>query len=111
MNSIKRRRLIQILAAGLGAPGALPLWAASFENEHLRVVHFRFEPGARVPRHYVAPSLMVYVTDSAARFTNPAGKSWEEKAQAGEVRWWPGGSVRVEILSQHRIEFVQVVPK
>jgi len=108
---MQRRHLIRLLAAGLGAPAALPLWAASFENEHLGVVHFRFEPGVMVPTHYVPPSLMVYVTDSAARFTNRAGKSWEEKAQAGEVRWWPGGSVRVEILSKHRIEFVQVVPK
>ena len=116
MSAIKRRHLMQIMAGSFGAP---PLFAAevrgaslaSFENEHLRVVRLRFSPGTIRPTHYVPPSLMVYLTDSTARFTRPAGKNWQEKVLAGEVRWWPGGEVRVEILSNQKVEFLQVIPK
>jgi hypothetical protein len=115
---MKRRHLIQILAGALEAPWmSSRLTAAAretsevFENKHLRVVRFRFEPGVVVATHYVLPSLMVYLTDSDARFTDDSGTSWEEKAQAGQVRWWPGGKAQVELLSNHRIEFLQVIPK
>ena len=67
-------------------------------------------PGEIVPMHYVAPSLMVFLSDSATRFTNPDGKTWDESVKAGEVRWWQGGRVRVKILSGRDVEFIMVEP-
>jgi hypothetical protein len=61
--------------------------------------------------HDVPPSLMIYLTDSSARFSSADGRIWEENVKAGEVRWWPGGRVSTEILSAYEIEFIQVVPK
>src|ERR1051325_3531592 len=56
-----------------------------FENENVRAVRFRFQPHTVRPMHQVGPSLMVYLTDSAVRFTNADGQTWEEKVRAGEV--------------------------
>ena len=114
-----RRRLIQSLLGGLAArsllgqasTGSRTSSEESFENDHLRAVHFRFPARARIGMHDVPASLMIYLTDSSARFANATGNIWDENVKAGEVRWWPGGRVSTEILSGHEIEFIQVVPK
>jgi len=114
-----RRRMIETLLGGLTARslfgqastnGRSPQ-EASFENDHVRAVHFRFRPRTRTAMHDVPPSLMIYLTDSSARFSSASGRTWEENVKAGGVRWWPGGRVSTEILSDHEIEFIQVVPK
>lgn len=114
-----RRRLIPALFGALAARSLFGQSGAesqgsrnkSFENDHIRAVHFRFRPRTRIGMHEVPPSLMIYLTDSSARFSAAAGRSWDENVKAGEVRWWPGGRVSTEILSGHEIEFIQVVPK
>ena len=113
-----RRRLIEALLGTLAARRLLGQASTnarsspdSFENDHLRAVHFRFRPGTRTRMHDVPPSLMIYLTDSSARFSAADGRTWDENVKAGEVRWWPGGRVTTEILSGHQIEFIQVVPK
>lgn len=82
-----------------------------FENDQLQATHFRFPPKTVTAMHEVTPSLMVYLTDSSARFTSPGGQTRVENVKAGEVRWWPGGWVRTEILSSHPTEFIRVVLK
>ena len=114
-----RRRMIETLLGGLTARSLFGQAStngrssqeAFFENEHVRAVHFRFRPRTRITLHDVPPSLMIYLTDSSARFSAAGGRTWDESVKAGGVRWWPGGRVSTEILSDHEIEFIQVVPK
>jgi len=114
-----RRCLIETLLGALAAHSLLGQASTgeqssqqdSFENEHVRAVHFRFRPRTRITLHDVPPSLMIYLTDSSARFSSTGGRTWDENVKAGGVRWWPGGRVSTEILSDHEIEFIQVVPK
>lgn len=113
-----RRRAIAAMLGAVAAPRLFGQAAPSqgtnrrvFENDQLWATHFRFPPKAVIAMHEVTPSLMIYLTDSSARFSSRTGRSWEENVKAGEVRWWAGGWVRTEILSSHPIEFIRVVPK
>src|SRR5690242_10509774 len=85
-----RRRLIETLLVALAArslrgQAARSSQEDSFENDHLRAVHFRFRPRTRIRMHDVPPSLMIYLTDSSARFSAAGGRTWDEDAKAGEV--------------------------
>src|SRR5215471_14479356 len=113
-----RRRMIEAMLGGVAARGLFGQatrgqWTNRrvFENDQLHATHFRFRPQTVIAMHEVTPSLMVYLTDSSARFTSPGGQTWVENVKAGEVRWWPGGWVRTEILSSHPTEFIRVVLK
>jgi hypothetical protein len=115
---MKRRALLYSLVGSVIAPRLFGFQtgeddsknASKFENERIRAKRIRKQPGEHVPMHYVSPSLMVFLSDSASRFTDSVGKTWEETAKAGEIRWWPGGWVRVEILSSREVEFIMVEP-
>src|SRR5215469_4754578 len=111
-----RRRMIEAMLGGVAARGLFGQAAKGqgtirrvFENDQLRATHFRFPPQTVTAMHEVTPSLMVYLTDSSARFTSPGGQTRVDNVKAGEVRWWPGGWVRTEILSSHPTEFIRVV--
>jgi len=115
---MKRRVLFHWLVGSVIAPRLYgfqntegePKGARVFENERIRARRISKRPGERVPMHYVPPSLMVFLSDSASRFTDPDGKTWDEIAKAGEIRWWPGGRVQVEVLSGRDVEFIMVEP-
>ena len=115
---MNRRVLFQSLVGSMVAPRLFgyqnaqgePQHGAAFENARIRAHRIRKRPGEQVPMHYVPPSLMVFLSDSASRFTDPDGKTWEDIAKAGEIRWWPGGRVQVEVLSGRDVEFVMVEP-
>src|ERR1041385_24047 len=115
---MRRRLLFHALVGSVIAPRMFgfqniegePRDVRMFENGRIRAWRIRKRPGERVPMHYVPPSLMVFLSDSASRFTDPEGKTWDEIAKAGAIRWWPGGRVQVEVLSGRDVEFIMVEP-
>ena len=58
-----------------------------FENEHVRVLEFWIQSGAKMPMHS-HPANVVYVfSGSKFKFTFPDGKSSERETRNGEVIW------------------------
>jgi len=60
-----------------------------FENEQVRVIRYRFDPGEKSPMHGHPDNVQVFLTDSKAAVTTPDGKTAEAIGKAGEVLWRP----------------------
>ena len=73
-------------------------WVA-FENEHVRVVDMHYGPHESSAMHQHPSGVAVYITDGHFRFMDENGKVTEAHANAGEARWFPSFTHRVENLS------------
>jgi quercetin dioxygenase-like cupin family protein len=60
-----------------------------FENDQVRVVHYRIEPGQTLPMHGHPDNVQISLTDVTAQSTAPDGKTTNATLKAGEVRWRP----------------------
>ena len=58
-----------------------------FENERVRVLEYRDEPGQRTSPHDHPDSVMVTLSGFDRRLVNAAGESREGTLEAGEIRW------------------------
>ena len=58
-----------------------------FENERVRVLEYRDEPGQRTSPHDHPDSVMVTLSGFDRRLVNAAGESREGTFEAGEIRW------------------------
>jgi len=58
-----------------------------FENDRVRVLEYRDEPGQRTSPHEHPDSVMITVSGFDRRLIGGTGESREVTLQAGEVRW------------------------
>jgi quercetin dioxygenase-like cupin family protein len=96
---MKREVLITAAATGallLGAVAALAQDAVKtqpdknkvlFENERVRVIEVKNEPGGTLKMHSHPDHVVYLLENSNVKFTSADGKVSEMKGKKGEVRW------------------------
>jgi quercetin dioxygenase-like cupin family protein len=62
-------------------------YAVVFENERVRVLEYRDEPGQRTSPHDHPDSVMITLSGFDRRLVNAAGESREATMGPGEIRW------------------------
>jgi beta-alanine degradation protein BauB len=82
-----------------------------FENEKVRVLHYRFEPGQRDEMHGHPDSVQIVLTDTQSEVTTPDGKITMVEAKAGQVVWRPALQHSVRNIGDKPIEGVLVEMK
>lgn len=60
-----------------------------FENEQVRVIRFRFDPGEKDAMHGHPDNVQIMLTDAKATVTTPDGKAYQSAGHAGQVNWRP----------------------
>ena len=63
------------------------LYTVRFENERLRVLEYRLEPGGKEPMHSHAPGIVYTLSDATLRMTASDGSTTESTRGAGDVAW------------------------
>lgn len=58
-----------------------------FENQHVRVVEYRIEPGERDNWHSHPPKIAYVVEPGTLRITTATGRSFVVEEQQGTARW------------------------
>jgi len=78
--------------AGSADPATIPTARAKvlFENDQVRVLRYRFNPGELDGMHGHPDNLHISLTDATAVITTPDGKT-QFHAKAGEINWRPAG--------------------
>ncbi len=79
-----------------------------FENEHVRVVRFRFSPHAKIPMHDAPDVVTVALTDGHLRLTFPDGAIKDLSYKPGETRWAPAQRHAGENVGDAPLEFIAV---
>jgi quercetin dioxygenase-like cupin family protein len=62
-------------------------YSVVYENERVRVLEYRDEPGARTSPHEHPDSVMITLSGFRRRLVSGSGESREVTLDAGEVRW------------------------
>jgi hypothetical protein len=73
-----------------------PYYLVLFENDHVRVVEHRLNPGESEPMHSHPPMVVYFMENANVRISGPDGDNFEESLTKGQV-------VEAEALS-HAIE-------
>jgi quercetin dioxygenase-like cupin family protein len=83
-------------------------YTVEFENERVRVIRIRYAPGEKSVMHSHPASVVVFLTDTYAQFTDPDGKTEEQRTQAGQVFWAPPETHLPENLGDQPFEVLQI---
>ena len=83
-------------------------YKVEFENEHVRVVRIKYEPGEKSVMHSHPESVAVFLTDAHAKFTYPDGRSEDINANAGTVQHMDAFAHLPENTSKTPFEVIQV---
>lgn len=77
--------------AGSADPTTIPTTRAKvvFENEQVRVLHYRFNPGEMDEMHGHPDNVQIMLTDATAMVTTPDGKTNHSEGKAGQIIWRP----------------------
>ncbi|WP_194235853.1 hypothetical protein, partial [Streptomyces sp. CB01881] len=68
-----------------------------FENDQVRLLEARLQPGATTAMHHHRDNLVYNLADGEAVFTDESGETIEVSLVAGETMWFPAVN-----HSQHR---------
>ena len=63
------------------------LYTVKLENDRVRVLEYRLQPGGMEPMHSHPPGVVYYLNDATTRSTLPDGTSSERSVTRGDVRW------------------------
>jgi quercetin dioxygenase-like cupin family protein len=63
------------------------LYTVRFENERVRVLEYRLEPGQKEPMHSHPPGIVYTLSDAKLRMTASDGSTTESTRSAGNVMW------------------------
>src|SRR2546425_3317492 len=66
-------------------------YKVEFENDQVRVLRITYGPHEKSVMHSHPPSVAVFLTDAATKFTLPGGKTLTSDLKAGMVQWEAGG--------------------
>ncbi len=83
-------------------------YAVEFENKRVRVLRVRYGPREKSVMHSHPPSVAVFLTAHAVRFTYPDGRAEEVRVNAGGVQWLPVTAHLPENLNDQPLELVLV---
>lgn len=78
------------------------------ENDRVRVLRIKYGAREKSPMHHHPDGVLVYLSDSLAKFTFPNGETAEIRGQAGETIWLEGGSHEPENLGGTPFEVILV---
>lgn len=84
---------------------------AVFENERVRVVRYRFEPGDKDEMHGHPDRVQILLTDSKTRVMTLDGKTTLSQGEAGQVYWWPAVQHSVQNVGDNPLEGILVEMK
>ena len=82
-----------------------------FENDQVRVVRYRFEPGEKNGMHGHPDNVQIVLTDAKAMVTTPDGKTTPSQGKAGQVNWRPATQHSVQNVGDKPFEGVLVEMK
>lgn len=60
-----------------------------FENDRVRLIEARLQPGATTAIHHHRENLVYNLADGTAAFTDESGETVEVSLVAGETMWFP----------------------
>ena len=80
----------------------------AFENDQVRVLHWKVGPHEKVPMHEHPAYVQIGLTDGHGRFTLPDGKTREDQGKAGDVTWHAGEKHAYENLSDKATDSFQI---
>ena len=83
-------------------------YTVEFENERVRVIRIKYQPGEKSVMHGHPESIGVFLTDARAKFTYPDGRSEDISAKAGEVLHMDAFTHLPESTSNKPFELIQV---
>jgi quercetin dioxygenase-like cupin family protein len=114
------------LAAGLAVLGATALLAGptasaqdatkvdakhykvEFENDRVRVLRISYGPHEKSVMHSHPAGVVVYLTDSHAKFTMPGGKTQDAVVKAGTVQWTDPTTHLPENVGDKAFEVIEI---
>ncbi len=64
-----------------------PTHKAAFENQHIRVLDIRIQPGQKVPQHSHPGYLFYALSPFKVKFTYPDGKTEQVEGKPGDLAW------------------------
>ncbi len=67
------------------SPLPAPYYSVLFENDHVRVVEHRLNPGETEPRHSHPPMVVYFMEDARVRISGPDDAQFEESLTKGQV--------------------------
>ncbi len=79
-----------------------------FENEHVRVVRFRFGPHAQIPMHDAPDVVTVALSEGRLRLTFPDGTTKDLAYMPGATGWAAASRHAGENLEDTTLEFIAV---
>jgi quercetin dioxygenase-like cupin family protein len=83
-------------------------YKVEFENDRVRVVRIKYEPGEKSAMHSHPESIAVFLTDAHAKFTYPDGQSEDIEAKAASVQHMDAFTHLPENTSKTPFEVIQV---
>ena len=83
-------------------------YKVEFENDRVRVLRIKYEPGEKSVMHSHPESIGVFLTDAHAKFTYPDGRTEDIKANAGSVLHMDAFTHLPESTSEKPFEVIQV---
>ena len=78
------------------------------ENDRLRVLEVRVNPGRKLPMHSHPAYLVYALTPHKVRVTFPDGKTKEVEIKAGEVLWSEGMSHAVDNIGATEVHVLNI---
>jgi quercetin dioxygenase-like cupin family protein len=67
------------------SPLPAPYYSVLFENDQVRVVEHRLEPGQSEPMHSHPPMVVICTEDADVRVSGPDGEAFDESPRKGQV--------------------------
>jgi beta-alanine degradation protein BauB len=78
------------------------------ENDQVRVLHFRYDPGVKSEMHSHPDNVSIPLVDSHLRVTSGEGKTTETNGRAGDARYRPAFKHAVENIGDKPYEGIIV---
>jgi quercetin dioxygenase-like cupin family protein len=79
-----------------------------FENDRVRVLDGRLQPGQKVAMHSHPANVVYFLTDAKFKFAFPDGKTAEREFKAGQTGWSDGVTHAGENAGTNEIHLLQV---
>jgi uncharacterized protein (TIGR02246 family) len=83
-------------------------YRVELENDHVRVLRIRYEPGEKSVMHDHPAGVAVYLSDQNVRFTAPDGTTSDASDEAGGVAWSEAETHLPENLGEEPLEVILV---